>query len=326
MSATLTIGITTFNARHTALKAIESALSQSHPPDEIIIVDDASTDGTQEVLNQAINEVSNNIKLICLPDNQGVAVARNRIIEEAQGEFLAFFDDDDISHPERCAQQISRISQYESSLKKKAKENNNQVVICHTAREQHYPDGIVRIEHTMGEAKQQDPPNGIAVAMRILRGDPLKNAYGSLATCSQMARVETYHTLGGFDPALRRGEDTEFNIRLARKGGHFVGIATPLVTQTMMATSDKPIAAELNYAFYILDKHRDLFQSEVEYRFCRSWLDVKDSWMRRSYLEFTLRLTKLCLVHPLHTFHRIRMALPNIAGTRAVSKLHKSNL
>lgn len=321
MSTTLTIGITSYNARQSVLKALDSALSQSFPADEIIVVDDASTDGTREVLEQAVKGYDGDfVRLIFLPENKGVAAARNRLIKEARGEFLAFFDDDDVSHPERCASQIACIESYEASYV-----SDGAPVICHTAREQRYPDGTVRIERTMGEVENSVAPNGTAVAMRILRGDPLENAYGSIATCSQMARVVTYRKLNGFDPAFRRGEDTEFNVRLARAGGHFVGIAEPLVTQTMSATSDKPIAAELGYGLYLLDKHRDLFQSDAEYSFCRSWLEVKDSWMRRARLEFIRRVVMVCMRYPLRTLHRARMGMPNIAGNLAVSRLHETS-
>jgi len=319
MNTQLTIGITTYNARETILTAIESALSQSLTAREVIIVDDASTDGTREVLEQAQQEHGERIRLIYLTDNVGVAAARNQIIDAAQGEFLAFFDDDDVSQPERCMRQIVRIKDYEAAYVL-----DDVPVICHTAREQHYPDGTVRIEHTMGEVENSLAPHGVAVAMRILRGDPLENAYGSAATCSQMARLDTYRKLKGFDPEFRRSEDTEFNIRLAIAGGHFVGIAEPLVKQTMSATTDKPISAELNYGLAILEKHRGLFSSDAEYRFCRSWLKVKNSWLRRARLEFVIRFIRVCLRHPWLTLHRARMSLPNLAGNHAVSRLHKA--
>ena len=57
-----------------------------------------------------------------------------------------------------------------------------------------------------------------------------------------MARLSIFHQFEGFDPAFRRGSDTDFVIRLAKGGGHFVGIAAPLVVQTMTKTSDKGLA------------------------------------------------------------------------------------
>jgi len=316
-SCRLTIGITAFNAENTVLDALASARLQSVDDYEVIIVDDASTDGTRAVLEDAVEAHGDRVRLVSLAQNVGVAAARNRIIAQARGAFLAFFDDDDISRPERCARQMARIESYEASHAPEGAP-----VICHTARQQLYPDGTVRIEHTMGEREAAIAPHGLGVAMRILRGDPLKDGYGSLATCSQMARTETYRKLGGFDPAFRRGEDTEFSIRLARAGAHFVGIADPLVRQTMAATADKPIAAERMYGLALLDKHRDLFRSDNDYFFCRAWLDVKDSWMRRSRSEFVYRLLRIGLRHPLQSLYRAGMAMPNLSANRAVSRLH----
>ena len=52
----------------------------------------------------------------------------------------------------------------------------------------------------------------------------MKDGYGACPTCCQMARTSTYQTVNGFDSKFRRSEDTEFCIRLAMNGGHFVGI------------------------------------------------------------------------------------------------------
>ena len=65
-------------------------------------------------------------------------------------------------------------------------------------------------------------PHGIDVALRILMGKPMPNIFGSTATCSQMSRLGTYKALGGFDEDFRRSEDTEFNVRAAIYGAHFL--------------------------------------------------------------------------------------------------------
>ena len=90
----ISVIIPLYNKRGSIARAINSALSQSPAPREIIVVDDGSTDGSGEIVEaMAIDHPS--IKLI-RQENRGVSAARNRAIEEAEGEFVALLDGDDI--------------------------------------------------------------------------------------------------------------------------------------------------------------------------------------------------------------------------------------
>ena len=140
-----------------------------------------------------------------------------------------------------------------------------------------------------------------------------------------MARTSTYRALGGFDPAFRRSEDTEFAVRLARAGGHFVGLADPLVTQTMTKTSEKSLASEEHFNLALIDKHRDFFDSEAQYHFCREWVELRYDWIARRRGSFAARLLRLGASHPALTWQRLRLALPNAAGNRALGRLHQED-
>ena len=97
---TITIGITCYNAELTISSALDSALDQTYNAHEIIIVDDSSKDNTVSIIDK-YSSVRQNIFVFKNKFNSGVAYSRNLIIENATGEFLAFFDDDDISDPRR---------------------------------------------------------------------------------------------------------------------------------------------------------------------------------------------------------------------------------
>jgi len=196
----ITIGITAYNAEDTILLAVESAVAQTWVNTEIICVDDASSDNTLKVLQNITAQ--NNIRIIQLERNSGVAVARNRIIEEANGEFIAYFDDDDKSHPDRLVRQYKRIIDYEQNY------SNGYPVICHTARNQIMPGGGVYYVPTAGTRMDSIAPNGKPVARGILTGEFTVDGFGALATCSQMGRKSTYISAGLFDNELRRCEDT----------------------------------------------------------------------------------------------------------------------
>jgi glycosyltransferase involved in cell wall biosynthesis len=81
--------------------AIESVLSQTHPPLEVIVVDDGSTDGTPDVIR------SFGAPVIGLrQDNAGHGAARNAGLAAARGEFVAFLDADDLWHSDKLRRQL----------------------------------------------------------------------------------------------------------------------------------------------------------------------------------------------------------------------------
>lgn len=87
--------ITAFNSEKYIREALESVLRQTLSPDEIILIDDGSTDKTREVVS-----FCKDIKYF-FQENQGPGAARNRGISEASGDFVAFLDADDIWCPQK---------------------------------------------------------------------------------------------------------------------------------------------------------------------------------------------------------------------------------
>ncbi len=86
-------------------KTIESIQSQTYENWEMIIVNDCSTDNTMETIKKYSSRDSR-IKIYCLKENAGGAVARTKAIEEANGEFIAFLDSDDMWKPEKLEKQL----------------------------------------------------------------------------------------------------------------------------------------------------------------------------------------------------------------------------
>ena len=99
----ISVIIPAFNRAHTLPKALDSVLSQTLKPREIIVVDDGSTDETNAVLA--------NYPGLCIisQDNRGVSAARNVGIEKAGGEWLAFLDSDDEWLKEKLEKQWDTI-------------------------------------------------------------------------------------------------------------------------------------------------------------------------------------------------------------------------
>ncbi len=98
--------IPTFNRAELLAQALESVLQQSVTPDEIIVVDDGSTDDTPEVLLLHKDRVR-----IIRQENRGVSAARNRGIQNARHEWLAFLDSDDLWLPRKLETQIKALQE-----------------------------------------------------------------------------------------------------------------------------------------------------------------------------------------------------------------------
>ena len=99
-NSSVTAIIPAFRSEKVVIRAIESVLSQSSPVDEIIVVDDASDDGTAQVVRDfAINH--SQIRLIVNNQNLGPGQSRNVAWNLATSEYLAFLDADDTWHPQK---------------------------------------------------------------------------------------------------------------------------------------------------------------------------------------------------------------------------------
>lgn len=97
MGYDVTIGIPVYKSADYIRRALESALAQTYPSIEYLIIDDAGYDGSLDKI-KAIAQVhprGKDIRIICHQENLGVSASRNHIIDEAQGEYLYFMDSDD---------------------------------------------------------------------------------------------------------------------------------------------------------------------------------------------------------------------------------------
>ena len=94
----VTIGIPIYNSVDCIQISLMSALSQSYPSIEFLLVDDGCCDGTFDVVNQIIHNHhrESDVHIIIHQTNLGVSASRNQIIDEALGEYLFFMDSDDI--------------------------------------------------------------------------------------------------------------------------------------------------------------------------------------------------------------------------------------
>jgi len=199
-SMKISVIIPAYNAARYIAKAIESCLSQTYAPHEIIVVDDASTDGTAEIAESFPAPVH----VIRLAENMGVSVARNRGVLASTGDWLAFLDADDWFLPQKLEQQ------------RRCALENNQAVLIYTGFR------VMNLDGSEYDGKLLQP-------MELF---PRFRFRCVIHLDTVLLRREAFDAVGGFDPALRVTEDWDLWLRLADR--YSVALFAPLTEQLVV--------------------------------------------------------------------------------------------
>jgi teichuronic acid biosynthesis glycosyltransferase TuaG len=104
-----------YNAATTIEQSVTSVRAQTHGNWELLIIDDASQDGSAAVA-QSLAAADSRIKVHTLPRNQGAAAARNHGLAQASGRYIAFLDADDLWHPEKLSRQLAFMDAREAAI------------------------------------------------------------------------------------------------------------------------------------------------------------------------------------------------------------------
>lgn len=254
----VTIGITCFNAADTIERAIQSAMDQNWPNLEIIIVDDCSKDSSGEIIKK-ISENHHNILFLQQKENRGYPAALNSIIQHASGEYIAFFDDDDISTPDRITKQVKRLKEYTAH-------SNAEIILCYSNRNVIKPNQKT-IDHVAKALGRHAPePKGKAVADFIFKTKRDSfYTWGLFGSCTLMTHRNTFEKVGSFDETFRRSAEWDFAVRAAFLDAHFIAVDEPLITQYKTPTSDKAGNTPLYYALKLREKYRNYLEKENAY-------------------------------------------------------------
>jgi glycosyltransferase involved in cell wall biosynthesis len=190
--------IPTYNRRAHACRAIDSVLGQTLPVDEIIVVDDGSTDGTaDEIRSRYGSRVT-----VFRQKNAGASAARNCGIRAAHGEWLAFLDSDDVWLPEKLALQFDAISTLGAS----------EFGACFTDCAF---DGNAEMRLSAFKAAGLESPSRFGAlddpARYVLARHPV------MFVQNLLVRRSLIEDLAGFDEAMVVSEDTDILFRLTFK-------------------------------------------------------------------------------------------------------------
>ena len=118
MKYDVTIGIPIYNSVSCIRTSLMSALSQSYPSIEYILVNDGCIDGTFDVIGYVLSSHvrCDDVRILSHTQKQGVAASRNQIIDEARGEYLYFMDSDDTIAKNTIELLMRNARQYEAEV------------------------------------------------------------------------------------------------------------------------------------------------------------------------------------------------------------------
>lgn len=236
----VTVGIPVFNGARFIAQAIESALAQSWPPEEVIVVDDGSKDRTPEILERYRDRVT-----ILRQTNQGAAAARNRILLEARGEWIQYLDADDYLLPEKIERQWIECSRRDAD------------VILSPLLEERWEAGKPLPVRQPPDEGDPDP---------IVRWFQRKNPQ----VAAGLWRKKSLARIGGWNRSIRCAtEDNELYLRSLQ--ADFLFAWTP--------TAGAVYRADWSQGSFCHRNHRELFQTELSLldRMSR-WLERRGLW------------------------------------------------
>lgn len=191
----ISVVIPLYNKEKSIASTLRTVLNQTFSDYEIVIVNDGSTDGSVEEIEKVQDD---RIRLVHQP-NAGVSAARNRGIEEAKGELIAFLDADDEWKPEYLA------TQYQLSLK--------------------YPEcSVFACNYESRDVMGRVTPTLIH-RLPFVEEDGILTNYFEVASCSHppicsisiMVKKQAIQAIGGFPMGIKSGEDLLTWARLAYK-------------------------------------------------------------------------------------------------------------
>lgn len=237
----VSIIIPCYNAERYVAEAIQSALDQTYPNKEVIVIDDGSTDGSLEV----IKSFGHKIRWETCP-NRGGSAARNRGIELARGEFIQFLDADDLLHPEKLERQAPVVLAHPGD-----------VVYCDFVRQDISSGAYLEVVRN-----QQRGEDAVVFAV----------AHKRLSTPAPLHRKDNLESVGGFNIALPCSQEYDLHIRMACRGFGFRHVPEVLYVNRQRPNS---VSADCVRVF---EQHERIIKQA--YETLRSWGTLTDERAR----------------------------------------------
>jgi glycosyltransferase involved in cell wall biosynthesis len=194
----VSVVIPCFNAQRYIGATLRSVLAQEGVSLEVVVVDDGSSDGSAQQVAQDFPQV----KLLRVP-NGGVARARNRGIEAATGDWIAFVDADDIWLPGKLQAQLDEQAAWAD-----CRMSYTAWKVWFSDSPEPEADVLQELARTAGELKRWEGASGWIYPELLLDCE--------VWTSTVLVRRDVLQEIGGFNPDLRIGEDYDLWLRASR--------------------------------------------------------------------------------------------------------------
>jgi glycosyltransferase involved in cell wall biosynthesis len=224
--------------------ALRSLRAQTHPDWELVVVEDGSRDGTQQTVETFAATCRQPVVYRNLGTNHGVGAVRNKLLELATGDAVAFLDADDYWEPSHLQFAVEMIA------------TGAELVVS----------GVRTFDLLTGETKAQVSP-----PLELIR-DPVLTLFQSSVIITSSSVVLTQaraKRTGQFDTTLRIGEDRDYWLRCALEGARFAttgAFSCNYAKHSNSSMARTTVVAEQDLRFY--DKYRSL--ADVPLRLRRS--------------------------------------------------------
>ncbi|MGH8146530.1 MAG: glycosyltransferase family A protein, partial [Rhodanobacteraceae bacterium] len=206
---TVAVIIPTYNRAQYVGQAVESALNQSHPPDEVLVVDDGSTDNTSEVVTGYKDRVKYLYKA-----NGGLPSTLNQGLAATDADYVCVIDDDDVMTPDAIERRLAFLH------------SRPDLDFCYSGCYRFWGDtppqwpGVDHLE--LYDCADIAPDDLFLYALETY----------PFHTQSLLVPLRCYRAINGFDEAQLRSEDYDMILRLAREfRGAKVGSPTFLLRE-----------------------------------------------------------------------------------------------
>ena len=306
----VTIGFTTYNSQDTIIRALNSALNQDYENIELLIVDDNSSDLTLEKIHSKLSKQNFKYRIIKHNLNLGVAAARNTLLKNAKGEFIAFFDSDDISYKDRISKQINKIKNFE-----KCSLNLNKNIsispLCYSNRKIIFDKSNKLFCKAMFiNDHDYKFKNKIIGALLFSDTFPRMSKQGSTATCTLCARVKTLKLLDYFNPKLRRYEDLDLAIKAIKNDVPLCSINECLIDQYYYKRNYKK--NDHNYALELIKQHKSWLLDNQSYKFAKYYILFRNSFLNLNLFNAFFFLYLLLKERPILLIKKILSSIDTL--------------
>lgn len=248
----ISVVIPTYNRASTLLRSIDSVREQTVPVNEIIIVDDGSTDNTEQLVNSIADSRIKYVK----QSNQGQNHARNVGVEHAESFWVAFHDSDDIWYPNK----IKKITEKIKEISNNSKIDLGQVALFHAFRRESEPGSDKPASYpVMPTALLAKYPDGVDATQSNF--DQMSILLGNFMSSQTIILPRSAHKiLGGFDTTLKRYTDWDMAIRIA-DSMKMIFLSEPLAVQYVQVESASTDVKQGDIARrQIFKKYRHLYR------------------------------------------------------------------